>query len=63
MAEHMGMSLRDWFAGQALGQIIATCAGDSRDRDQSIEAMFADKAYKLADAMLSARSVRSETDV
>ena len=30
---------------------------------QSAQGWKADKAYKLADAMLSARSVRSETDV
>ena len=52
-----GMSLRDWFAGQALPTIIAVCAGDtSITARPSTEVYFAEKAYLLADAMLAART-------
>ncbi len=48
-----GMSLRDWFAGQALGAIMADSMlhpeMDIHMRD------VAHKAYVLADAMLKAR--------
>lgn len=45
-----GMTLRDWFAGQALAGIWAcpTVNGDHQD--------LADEAYKTADAMLAARN-------
>ena len=48
-----GMSLRDWFAGQALAPFI-TWNGNERfpaNHDQ-----IAVAAYKLADAMLAARN-------
>ena len=52
-----GMTLRDYFAGQALPTIIAVCAGDtSITARPSTEAYFAEKAYLLADAMLAART-------
>lgn len=49
-----GMTLRDWFAGQAL---IGLCAarGHTEIRE-SCGAAFADAAYVMADAMLAARS-------
>ena len=51
------ISLRDYFAGQALPTIIAVCAGDtSITARPSTEAYFAEKAYLLADAMLAART-------
>jgi len=57
-----GMTLRDWFAGQALGAIVtATSNGQhqpARDERNLIEGMAHD-AYELADAMLAARK---ETD-
>lgn len=56
-----GMSLRDWFAGQALAAVImSTSAGmhdaisDKPHSTTIIEALAID-AYRLADAMLSAR--------
>lgn len=52
-----GMSLRDWFAGQAIGAVIRQCAGDqavSLD-SRTPEQYFADKAFGIADAMLKAR--------
>lgn len=50
-----GMSLRDWFAGQALVAIINTCKHDFRDPGEDFEQMFARKAFACADAMLEAR--------
>jgi len=47
-----GMSLRDWFAGQALGHIPALLAVN--ERNKSVEHV-AEWAYCVADAMLSAR--------
>ena len=44
-----GMSLRDWFAGQALAGLVA-----ATDRDGSKE-VYAMDAYDLADAMLKIR--------
>lgn len=46
MYAHNGMSLRDWFAGQALAGRF--CFGDSVGE-------IAGNAYDLADAMLAAR--------
>lgn len=55
-----GMTLRDWFAGQALPAIIAaTSAGQHqvmREGDTSIVAGITRDAYEMADAMLAARS-------
>ncbi len=57
-----GMTLRDWFAGQALQAIIsATCAGQhdpSTKHGKSVEAAMAMDAYLLADAMIAARGDR-----
>lgn len=51
-----GMSLRDWFAGQALAGLIASgrSAYDLADSDQQA-AYAAFRAYTAADAMLAAR--------
>lgn len=50
-----GMSLRDWFAGQALSGVIRMCAGDTRREGETIDEYFARAAYEIADAMLEAR--------
>jgi hypothetical protein len=42
-----GMSLRDYFAGQAMQALLVDCAGLFRD--------VARNAYECADAMLAAR--------
>lgn len=47
-----GMSLRDWFAGQALTGLMSR-------RDWAVSARietYASEAYKMADAMLTERS-------
>lgn len=50
---HHGMSLRDWFAGQALGFVIATF--DAYLPDKATPENFATESYRIADAMLAAR--------
>lgn len=51
-----GMSLRDWFAGQAL---IGDLSGHSTKADRTKEFMrAANRAYALADAMLAERGKR-----
>ena len=54
--KHDGMTLRDWFAGQALAGVINTCSADILANGEAIEAMFARKAYSLADAMIRERT-------
>lgn len=44
-----GMTLRDWFAGQALVGILANSVGDEKQIP-----LFAEIAYTQADAMLKA---------
>ncbi len=44
-----GMSLRDWFAGQALAGLVA----QTRTLRPDVEANY---AYKLADAMIAERA-------
>ncbi|PZU65213.1 MAG: hypothetical protein DI540_17740 [Sphingobium sp.] len=56
----MGMTLRDWFAGQAIGAVIRQCAGDAAfgypEGIESMEQLFAGKAFAIADAMLAERA-------
>ena len=51
---YTGMTLRDYFAGQAISQIIATCAHDTTYGMTRAD-YFAGRAYEIADAMLKAR--------
>lgn len=46
-----GMSLRDWFAGQALEFCLREFGGNPDDGKQ-----FAEAAYQIADAMLAERN-------
>lgn len=52
-----GMSLRDWFAGQALPAVIAATSAGQHDLcgTGSVVEQLAQEAYRLADAMLVAR--------
>jgi hypothetical protein len=55
---HSGMSLRDWFAGQALAGALAS--GKLLSPSQALEAetvaeFWARSSYIVADAMLAAR--------
>ena len=60
-----GMTLRDWFAGQALAGEIGSLsseisadalAGAAVDAGRSVEDQIAFNCYRLADAMLKARA-------
>lgn len=63
-----GMSLRDWFAGQALTYLGATSVAHQRQwsRDfrepweESPLPELANDAYRIADAMLAAREASDE---
>lgn len=48
-----GMTLRDWFAGQALTGFITACSSFSEIRDDETCAI---RAYAMADAMLEERA-------
>lgn len=63
-----GMTLRDWFAGQALAaflssetaqeqlqEAVVTMCGPDDDRREVINKILAKRSYWLADAMLAAR--------
>jgi hypothetical protein len=52
-----GMSLRDWFAGQALAGLLAAGA-----QDFETGMMIAREAYIAADAMLAVRSQPKKED-
>ena len=46
---HSGMSLRDWFAGQAISPMLVQAYGTT-------PLILAQKAYEMADALLAERS-------
>lgn len=54
-----GMSLRDWFAGQALVGLLAHpgCmpVGDETDNTRRVTQLVSEEAFYVADAMLAAR--------
>ena len=50
--ESEGMTLREWFAGKALGAVIETLFEDGNTDPEDI----AGCAYNVADAMLAARA-------
>jgi hypothetical protein len=64
----LGMTLRDWFAGQALAGVLKSCgdlscyydhlAGSKGDNYIPSPAAVALFAYELADAMIEAREVK-----
>jgi len=55
-----GMSLRDWFAGQALCGIMGNSEHrDPLDNTESGCRVAAEHAYKVADAMIAERSKQS----
>ena len=49
-----GMTLRDYFAGQAVGEVIAYF-GNMQIKGEGAPEAFARKAYEIADAMIAAR--------
>lgn len=65
-ATHLGMTLRDYFAGQALTGSIASWAVEDEKRfshlsDQERAKLFAKWSYCVADAMLLARAKSEPT--
>ena len=52
---HDGMSLRDWFAGQALMSLPHLCAHDTLLDGITFGQHVARNAYEIADAMIAAR--------
>lgn len=52
-----GMTLRDWFAGQALGALIACTDWIPKDDKHTLplSTRYALQSYMLADAMIAAR--------
>lgn len=50
--QHFGMTLRDWFAGQALAHIPELL--DAHEKNKA-EWVIAEWAYRIADAMIAAR--------
>lgn len=56
---HQGMSLRDWFAGQALGSPASIYMADSPS--STAEHRTAIRCYRIADAMLAAREQKEES--
>lgn len=49
-----GMTLRDWFAGQALSTVLTICQNDTL-RGANYPVYCATQAYDIADAMLTER--------
>lgn len=55
-----GMSLRDWFAGQAISAMLPTVTvKDWDDKDASIVAHVGGLAYEIADALIAERDKRA----
>lgn len=59
ISETAGMSLRDWFAGQALTEFANFI---SVQRSAETSKIVAALCYQMADAMLAARTNRGEED-
>jgi hypothetical protein len=56
MPEYRGMTLRDWFAGQAMAGFCADPTVQWAE-GKKIEVPLAKLAYKVADAMMEARKI------
>jgi hypothetical protein len=56
LAHDGGMTLRDWFAGQALTGLIPLIGIPEDGSDELWDADTAGRAYALADAMLTERT-------
>ena len=53
----LGMTLRDWFAGQVANGLVNSASHASGTGDRIINEVACD-AYRLADAMLEARKAK-----
>ena len=54
-----GMTLRDYFAAKAMGALISTAAAPCLNGLDGYETHTARASYKMADAMLAAREIKS----
>lgn len=52
-----GMSLRDYFAAQAMCALLTNNSDDAEDRVRNAADLIASRAYVMADAMIKARDV------
>ena len=60
LSSHQGISMRDWFAASALQGLVAKGVTVDADRvwsDEQKDRLLAQKAYGLADAMMSTSGV------
>ena len=57
-SEQHGLSLRDYFAAEALPPVTYVCRYDALEDGESRADLFARKAYEMADAMLKARATQ-----
>jgi len=48
-----GMSMRAYFAGQALPSVVIKCVPQECERGEAMERMFARKAVMVADALIA----------
>lgn len=53
-----GMTLRDWFAGQALSGMLSNCDESGLNGWGGMYEAAAKEAYSFADALLAARSAK-----
>ena len=53
--QHAGMTLRDWFAGQAVLTVMAWAHGAGESDFEKVVNVATRGAYAIADAMLEAR--------
>jgi len=51
-----GMSLRDWFAGQALAGLVSRWHGSLRHDGEEAAGVYSGLSFMFADAMLAERS-------
>lgn len=58
VTRHSGMTLRDWFAGQALAGLMPVCQHDTI-APGTWPQHIARNAYEVADAMLAARDAEA----
>lgn len=57
IGSHIGMSLRDWFAGQVLNGVIS----EGKLHPDTMESEIAQSCYEVADAMLEAQKVNESS--
>lgn len=64
-SNYEGMTLRDWFAGQAVQAVVTQCGSDSDVHRYAggPAQYFAMKAYELADAMIAEKFKADEINM